>query len=82
MAALAVAEEEAVIPTGTIHIQTAITTPMDTPTGMTTYGLDIVVKFDASRTLLRKEASSELDFTHASHMTLSFHTRQQHSFNR
>ncbi len=35
-----------VIPTGTIHLHAAITTPVATPMGMKTFGLDIVVKFD------------------------------------
>jgi len=42
-----VVEEEA-IPTGTI-LAVGETTPVAIPTGMKTYGLDIVVKFDASR---------------------------------
>ena len=33
--------------TGTNHIIAAITTPVAIPMGMTTYGLDIVVKFGA-----------------------------------
>ena len=43
-----VEEEEEAIPTGTI-LAVAETTPVAIPTGMKTYGLDIVVKFDASR---------------------------------
>jgi hypothetical protein len=42
-------------PTGTITVailKTARTTPVAIPTGMTTYGLDIVVKFGAVRHLL------------------------------
>ena len=48
------AEDEVVeeaIQMGTIHTAAAITTPVAIPTGMTTYGLDIVVKFDAFRCL-------------------------------
>jgi hypothetical protein len=44
MVARAVAED---ILMGMNHIIAAITTPVAIPTGMTTYGLDIVVKFDA-----------------------------------
>jgi hypothetical protein len=44
MAVPAVAEVED-IPTGTNLTQAAITTPVATPMGMKTYGLDIVVKF-------------------------------------
>jgi len=49
------AEDEVVVeegedtPTGTIIMAAAVTTPVAIPTGMTTYGLDIVVKFDAFR---------------------------------
>jgi hypothetical protein len=50
MAAPVVAEEEDIL-MGTDHIRTAITTPVATPMGMTTYGLDVVVKFDAPSTL-------------------------------
>jgi hypothetical protein len=39
------AVEEEDIPTGTT-IRDAITTPVATPMGMTTYGLDIVVKLN------------------------------------
>lgn len=44
MAARAVAED---ILTGMNHTIAAITTPVAIPMGTTTYGLDIVVKFDA-----------------------------------
>ena len=50
MAALVVAEDTL---TGMNHIIAAITTPVATPTGMTTYGLDIVVKFGVFSLLLR-----------------------------
>ncbi len=49
--AVAAVEEDTLM--GTIHIPAAITTPVATPMGMTTYGLDIVVKFDAFRLALR-----------------------------
>lgn len=42
--------DEEVVAMGTIMdaiLITATTTPVDIPTGMTTYGLDIVVKFGA-----------------------------------
>jgi hypothetical protein len=42
MAAPAVAEVEDIL-MGTDHIPAAITTPVATPMGMTTYGLDIVM---------------------------------------
>ena len=42
--------EEEDTPTGTIAMAAAaVTTPVDTPMGMTTYGLEIVVKLDAFR---------------------------------
>lgn len=49
VAPVAAVEEVEDIPTGMIHMQAAITTPVDTPMGMKTYGLDIVVKFYAHR---------------------------------
>ena len=50
-------------PTGTIMVailKAAATTPVDIPTGMTTYGLDIVVKFDAVRCFLWRTSSAPL----------------------
>lgn len=54
------AEEEVVeevIPTGTV-LAVAETTPVAIPTGMKTYGLDIVVKFNASRSCVSMLISS------------------------
>lgn len=43
-------EEVEDTPTGTITMAAAaVTTPVDTPMGMTTYGLEIVVKLNAFR---------------------------------
>jgi uncharacterized membrane protein YgcG len=39
--------------TGTITVATLATTPVAIPTGMTTYGLDIVVKLDAAASSAR-----------------------------
>jgi hypothetical protein len=45
-----VVEVEEDIPTGTnLTAVAAVTTPVATPMGMTTYGLEIVVKLDAFR---------------------------------
>lgn len=41
------------------------TTPVAIPTGMTTYGLDIVVKFDAVRCLLWRGRSAPLTLSDA-----------------
>jgi hypothetical protein len=60
MVALAVAEVED-IPTGTNPTQAAITTPVATPMGMKTYGLDIVVKFGAFPSLTHSDILARLD---------------------
>jgi hypothetical protein len=57
MAVLEVAEGED-IPTGTDLTQIVITTPVATPMGMRTYGLDIVVKFDTFLSLARSDILS------------------------
>lgn len=57
-AVVAAVEEDILM--GTINTPAATTTPVATPMGMTTYGLDIVVKFDAS-TLPRMEPNSRGD---------------------
>jgi hypothetical protein len=59
-------------PTGTIHIHAAITTPVATPTGMTTYGLVIVVKFSATRSLNCSGMQAGPDFTSDSLVTCYF----------
>jgi hypothetical protein len=49
------------VPTGTITVailKAAETTPVAIPMGMTTYGIDIVVKFDAVRYLLWRSRSA------------------------
>jgi hypothetical protein len=48
-AVVAAAAAEADTPMGTIIMAVEITTPVDIPTGMTTLGLDIVVKSVAFR---------------------------------
>jgi hypothetical protein len=53
------------VPTGTITaaiLKAAETTPVAIPMGMTTYGLDIVVKFDAVRYLLWQSRSAPAHF--------------------
>jgi hypothetical protein len=77
MAVRAVAEVEEDILMGTNHMAAAVTTPVAIPTGMTTYGLDIVVKSNASRCFgcrdaIRLALSSELSRSHR-------HSGQQHS---
>ncbi len=42
-------------PTGTDLTQAVITTPVATPMGMKTYGLDIVVKFGAFFSLVHSD---------------------------
>jgi hypothetical protein len=54
-AVAAVEEEDTLM--GTIHMAAAVTTPVAIPTGMTTYGLDIVVKSNASRCLAYRDAT-------------------------
>lgn len=52
-------------PTGTISVailKAVATTPVAIPTGMTTYGLDIVVKFGAVRRLLWQSRFGPLTF--------------------
>ena len=49
------------IPTGTDLIQAVITTPVATPMGMKTYGLDIVVKFGIFLSLARSGILVGLD---------------------
>ena len=70
MAVPAVAEAED-IPTGTNLTQAAITTPVATPMGMKTYGLDIVVKFGTFPSLTRGDILAGLDLilSHLSSVT-------------
>lgn len=49
------------IPTGTDLTQAVITTPVATPMGMKTYGLDIVVKFDTSLSLALRDILAGLE---------------------
>jgi hypothetical protein len=75
---VAAVEEEEVedTPTGTIDIQAAIITPVATPTGMKTFGLDIVVKFNASRCFVRLNAQSCL-FSRTCHRKTFYHRSRQ-----
>jgi hypothetical protein len=81
-------------PTGTISVailKAVATTPVAIPTGMTTYGLDIVVKFGAVRRLLWQSRFGPLTFEGSKHFTteggnipslftfLRFHTNYGHS---
>lgn len=71
--AVAAVEEEEDTPMGTIHMAAAVTTPVAIPTGMTTYGLDIVVKSNAFRCLAYRDATKP---------ALSFEPRRTHHITR
>jgi len=82
MAVRAVAEEEADILMGTNHMAAAVTTPVAILAGMTTYGLEIVVKSNASRCFgcrdairlaLSFELSRSYRYSGQQHSIFSFH---------